>query len=148
MKDHLLAGKRLLCYDSVMKYYAVSPRKESMTTPLKNLRVLNDYIIIKPSQQPDEDTTESGLLVARNPGDPSLVYHYAKVVGIGPEAIFSVPVTFDVAVGDIVYYAQKNASALAIVEDGYIYDPRKANYAYIKPEDVIAVVTQDDDNAS
>ena len=109
-----------------------------MSAALKNLKVLNDYIIIKPSQQPDEDVSEGGLIVARNPGDPSLVYHYAKVVGIGPDAIFSVPV-----VGDVVYYAQKNASALAIVEEGYIYDPRKANYAYIKPEDVIAVVVDE-----
>jgi co-chaperonin GroES (HSP10) len=114
---------------------------------LKNLKVLNDYIIIKPAQQADEEVSEGGLIVARNPGDPSLVYHYGKVVGIGPDAIFSVPETFEVAVGDVVYYAQKNAAALAIVEDGYIYDPRKANYAYIKPEDVIAVVTNTEDVA-
>lgn len=122
-----------------------------MTAELKNLRVLNDYIIIKPSQQPDEDVSESGLIVARNPGDPSLVYHYAKVVGIGLEVDLKViPVSGhggelerQIEVGDIVYYAQKNASALAVVEDGYIYDPRKANYAYVKPEDIIAVVSPD-----
>jgi co-chaperonin GroES (HSP10) len=119
-----------------------------MTTELKNLKVLNDYIIIKPFQQKDEDVTESGLIVSKNPGDPSLIYHYAKVVGIGPDAIFSVPETFSIAVGDVIYYSQKNASALAIVEDDYIYDPRKANYAYIKPEDVIAVVTEDDEHTA
>jgi co-chaperonin GroES (HSP10) len=111
-----------------------------MTEALKNLKVLNDYIVIKPSQQPDEDISEGGLLIARNPGDPSLVYHYAKVVGVG-EMVHDY---FSVVVGDIVYYAQKNASALAIVEEGYVYDPRKANYAYIKPEDVIAVVVSDE----
>ena len=113
-----------------------------MTAVLKNLKVLNDYIIIKPSQQPDEEVSEGGLIVARNPGDPSLLYHYAKVVGVGTRAYYY---TSDdaVRVGDVVYYAQKNASALAIVEEGYIYDPRKANYAYLKPEDIIAVVTSD-----
>ena len=111
-----------------------------MTTLLKNLKVLNDYIIIKPSQQPDEEVSAGGLIVARSPGDPSLVYHYAKVVGMGEDALRYTP---DVGVGDVVYYAQKNASALAIVEEGYIYDPRKANYAYLKPEDIIAVVTAD-----
>lgn len=114
-----------------------------MSATLKNLKVLNDYIIIKPFQQADEETSESGLIVARNPGDPSLVYHYAKVVGVGPSCYG--PDRHDVAVGDVVYYAQKNASALAVVEDGYIYDPRKANYAYVKPEDIIAVVTSDYD---
>lgn len=114
-----------------------------MTTPLKNLRVLNDYIIIKPFQQPDEEVSEGGLLVARNPGDPSLVYHYAKVVGVGDQCYpWGVPP--DCSVGDVVYYAQSNAKALAVVEEGYIYDPRKANYAYIKPEDIIAVVVNDD----
>ena len=113
-----------------------------MATPLKNLKVLNDYIIIKPFQQADEDTHESGLIVARNPGDPSLVYHYAKVVGIGSECY--APNRHDVQVGDVVYYAQKNASALAVIEEGYIYDPRKANYAYLKPADIIAVVTPGD----
>src|ERR1017187_1776023 len=101
-----------------------------MTTPLKNLKVLNDYIIIKPAQQPEEDVSEGGLVIARNPGDPSLVYHYAKVMGIRASCTTHAPDS--VKVGDVVYYAQKNASALAIVEDGYIYDPRKANYAYIK----------------
>lgn len=114
-----------------------------MTAALKNIKVLNDYIIIKPFQQADEETSESGLIVARNPGDPSLVYHYAKVVGIGP--LCYSPDRHDVAVGDVVYYAQKSASALAVVEDGYIYDPRKANYAYVKPADIIAVVTGDPD---
>lgn len=113
-----------------------------MTAALKNLKVLNDYIIIKPSQQPDEDISEAGLIVARAPGNPSLVYHYAKVVGIGLSA-YPTPTDWAVSVGDTVYYAQKNAAALAIVEEGYIYDPRKANYAYIKPEDVIAVVTSE-----
>jgi co-chaperonin GroES (HSP10) len=119
-----------------------------MTTALKNLKVLNDYIIIKPSQQPDEDVTESGLIVSKNPGDPSLIFHYAKVVGVGDlideyRSEYESK-TLDISVGDVVYYAQKKASALAIVEDDYIYDPRKANYAYIKPEDVIAVVTNDE----
>ena len=115
-----------------------------MTAVLKNLKVLNDYIIIKPSQQPDEEVSDGGLIVARSPGNPSLVYHYAKVVGVGVRAYYY---TSDdaVEVGDVVYYAQKNASALAIVEDGYIYDPRKANYAYLKPEDIIAVVTAEDE---
>lgn len=120
-----------------------------MTTPLKNLKVLNDYIIIKPFQQADEEVREGGLIVPRNPGDPSLVYHYAKVVGIGAECY--APERHDIKVGDVVYYAQKSASALAIVEDGYIYDPRKANYAYLKPADIIAVVTSEgdsDDDAS
>jgi co-chaperonin GroES (HSP10) len=122
-----------------------------MTTALKNLKVLNDYIIIKPAQQPEEGVTDSGLVLAKNPGDPSLVYHYAEVVGIGKKVSVFVSSVNDhevltdrnVGVGDIVYYAQSNAKALAIVEDGYIYDPRKANYAYIKPEDVIAVVTSE-----
>ena len=108
---------------------------------LKNLKVLNDYIIIKPSQQPDEEVSEGGLLVARAPGNPSLVYHYAKVVGVGISC--NTHTDNAVCVGDVVYYAQSNAKALAIVEEGYIYDPRKANYAYIKPEDVIAVVVDE-----
>jgi co-chaperonin GroES (HSP10) len=110
-----------------------------MTTALKNLKVLNDYIIIKPAQQPEEGTTESGLVIPKNPGDPSLVYHYAEVVGIGNQVLG----LLDYEEGNIVYYAQSNAKALAIVEEDYIYDPRKANYAYIKPEDVIAVVTSE-----
>lgn len=115
-----------------------------MTAALKNLRVLNDYIIIKPSQQPDEEVTEGGLVVPRAPGNPSLVYHYAKVVGVGEACLVTGPDS--VYVGDIVYYAQSNAKALAIVEEGYMYDPRKANYAYIKPEDVIAVVTTEEES--
>lgn len=118
-----------------------------MTTPLKNLKVLNDYIIIKPYQQADEEVSEGGLIVARNPGDPSLVYHYAKVVGVGDKVKLDFGHAGEyeshIKVGDVVYYAQKNASALSIVEEGYIYDPRKANYAFIKPEDVIAVVVDD-----
>jgi len=109
-----------------------------MTTKLKNLKVLNDWIIIKPAQQPEEDVSEGGLIVARNPGDPSLVYHYAKVVGKGIDC--SVHSADSVHVGDTVYYNQSAAKSLAVVEEGYIYDPRKANYAFIKPEDVIAVV--------
>jgi len=116
-----------------------------MSDELKNLKVLNDYIIIKPFQQPDEEETVSGLFVAKNTGDPNLVYHYAKVVGIGQHVhCGSRWVLYDdymdIAIGDVIYYAQKKASALAIVAEGYIYDPRKANYAYIKPEDVIAIV--------
>jgi co-chaperonin GroES (HSP10) len=125
-----------------------------MTTALKNLKILNDYIIIKPSQQPDEEVTDSGLLVAKNPGDPSLIYHYAKVVGIGDRVNDGSRIigstdkeqpVIPIHVGDVVYYAQKKASALAIVEDDYIYDPRKANYAYVKPEDIIAVVCEDEE---
>jgi co-chaperonin GroES (HSP10) len=121
-----------------------------MTTALKNLKVLNDYIIIKPAQQADEEVREGGLIVPRNPGDPSLVYHYAKVMGIGPNASvdFFYPTNgrhCTLCVGDVVYYAQKNAQALAVVEDDYIYDPRKANYAFIKPEDVIAVVVSENE---
>ena len=119
-----------------------------MTTALKNLRVLNDYIIIKPSQQPDEEISEGGLVVARAPGNPSLVYHYAKVVGIGGDAFIGWELPVPIIVGDIVYYAQSNAKALAIVEEGYMYDPRKANYAYIKPEDVIAVVISSEENVA
>src|ERR1035438_5988230 len=106
-------------------------------TPLKNLKVLNDYIIIKPAQQPDEETTEGGIIVAKNGADPNLIYHYAKVVGVGIKCSIHAPDS--VKVGDVVYYAQKQAQALAVIEDGYIYDPRKANYAFIKPEDVNAV---------
>jgi co-chaperonin GroES (HSP10) len=116
-----------------------------MTEALKNLKVLNDYIIIKPFQQKDEDVTEGGLIVAKNPGDPSLVYHYAKVMGIGEDAYpWGVSEDERINVGDVVYYAQSNAKALAIVEEDYIYDPRKANYAYIKPEDIIAVVVSEE----
>jgi co-chaperonin GroES (HSP10) len=104
--------------------------------PLKNLVVLNDYIIIKPAQQPDEEISSGGIVVPKNPGDPNLIFHYATVEGIGPGV--ERPRPFNV--GDIIYYAQKSASALAVVEDDYLYDPRKANYAYIKMEDVIAVV--------
>lgn len=114
-----------------------------MSTLLKNLKVLNDYIIIKPFQQADEEIREGGLIVPRNPGDPSLVYHYARVAGVGPGCY--APDRHDVEVGDVVYYAQKSASALAVVEENYIYDPRKANYAYVKPEDIIAVVTHGDE---
>jgi co-chaperonin GroES (HSP10) len=115
--------------------------------PLKNLKVLNDYIIIKPFQQPDEDVTPGGIVVPKNPGDPNLVYHYAKVVGLGSEVDAFFFSDEDVLhLGDTVYYAQKKASALAIVEEDYLYDPRKANYAYIKPEDVIAVVRDADDS--
>jgi co-chaperonin GroES (HSP10) len=114
-----------------------------MSEALKNLKVLNDYIIIKPSQQADEEVTTSGLVVPKNPGDPNLVYHYAKVVGIGASANYMLDNDEALHVGDVVYYAQKKASAIAIVEEGYMYDPRKANYAYIKPEDVIAVVREE-----
>ena len=107
-----------------------------MSEALKNLKVLNDYIIIKPAQQADEEVTISGLVVPKNPGDPNLIFHYAKVVGVGEYVSDWLPVS----VGDTVYYAQKQASSIAIVEEGYMYDPRKANYAYIKPEDIIAVV--------